>query len=254
MSDETGTFALKNTLNEIKNAYPTITNAFIFKNAKTLATDENTDKTTIHSAVDAFNAIIKRANAVDGIETLTIHSTNGKANITHINNLYLATITSEETDEKHVNTLTQVLVPIVLKLVVKIHPASLSEDIFALEEPEPAELSMEENTTTEPEPDALLPKPPVNQFIIDNLNGILAPQDTVRIDKAIIAQWKKLYPNKKIEKVDAETLNGKTTRCKFKPIKDSKNEGKGTIQIPEKIQLTLHTTKGELVMVKPVVK
>ncbi|MCJ7763111.1 hypothetical protein MUP38_06640 [Candidatus Bathyarchaeota archaeon] len=252
MSDEIITFALKNTLNEIKNTYPTITNAFIFKNSKILAADETTDEDTAHSTVDAFNAIIERANAVGGIETVTIHSTNGKANITRINNLYLTTITSEETDEKYVNTLTQVLVPIVLKLVAKIHPASLSEDIFALEEP--AESSMEETTTTEPEPDALLPKPPVNQFIIDNLNGILAPQDTVRIDKTVIAQWKKLYPNKKIEKVDAETLNGKTTRCKFKPIKDSKHEGKGIIQIPEKIQLTLQTTKGELVMIKPVVK
>jgi hypothetical protein len=63
-----------------------------------------------------------------------------------------------------------------------------------------------------------------------------------------------LYGDKKIEEVDVETLNGKTTRCKFKPIKDSKHEGKGVIQMPEKIQLTLQTTKGGLVMVKPVVE
>lgn len=254
MSDETGTFALKNTLNEIKNAYPTITNAFIFKNSKTITADGNTDNATMRSAVRALKAITKRANTVGGIENVTIHSTNGKANITHIHNFYLTTITSKETDEKNLNTLTQILVPIVLKLVVKIHPASLSEYIFALEEPESAELSIEENTETEPEPDALLPKPPVNQFIIDNLKGILAPQDTVRIEKAVIEQWKNLYPNKTIKEIDAETLKGKTTRCKFQPIKDSKQEGKGIIQIPEKIQLTLQTTKGELVMVKPVIK
>jgi hypothetical protein len=254
MSDETITFALKNTLNEIKNAYPTITNAFFFKNAKTVVADENTDEATVHSAVDAFNAIIECANAVGGIDSVTFHGANGKANLTRISNSYLTTITSKETDEKDINTLTKALVPIVLKLVAKIHPASLAENFYTLEDTEAAETPMEENAATELETDSLLPKPPVNQFIIENLSGILVSQDTVRIDKEVIEQWEKLYPNKRIEKVDAETLNGKTTRCKFKPIKDSKYEGKGIIQMPEKIQLTLQTKKGELVMVKPVIE
>jgi hypothetical protein len=254
MSDETSTFALKHTLNEIRNAYPNIKNAFIFKNSKTITADENTDTAPMRNAVRALNAITKHANTIGGIETVTIHSTNGKANITHIHTFYLTTITSKETDEKNLNTLTQTLLPIVLKLIVKIHPASLSEYIFTLEEPEPAELPIEENTETEPEPDAPLPKPPVSQFIIENLTGILAPQDTVRIDKAEIEQWKNLYPNKTIKEVDAEALNGKTTRCKIQPIKDSKQEGKGIIQIPEKIQVILQTKKGELVMIKPVIE
>ena len=260
MSDEIYTFALKNTLNEIKNACPTVSHAFIFtKDTKIIAADENTTDAAVHSAIDALNAIIERANTIGDIETVTFHSTNSQVNITRINNFYLTTITSKETDQNYVNTLTQVLVPIVLKLVAKIHPAPIGEDAFTIEKPEPTEPSekeppTEETNATEPEFESLLPKPPVNQLIIDNLNGILAPSDTVRIDNAVITQWKKLYPNKKIEKVDAETLNGKTTRCKFKPIKDSKYEGKGIIQIPEKIQLTLQTKKGELVMVKPVIE
>jgi hypothetical protein len=252
MSDETGTFALKNTLNEIRNAYPTISSAFFFKNAKNLAADDNTDDATAQNAATALNAIIKHANPLNGIETVTIQSSNGRVNITSISNLYLTTVTSEETDEQQLNTLTQILVPIVLKLIVKIHPASLASDIFALETTEPAELSEKEPQTAEP--DSQLPKPPVNQFIIDNLTGFLASHDTVRIEKAVIAEWKKLYPKKKIEKVDAETLNGKTTRCKFQPLKDSKHEGKGIIQIPEKIQQTLQAKKGGLVMIKPVIK
>jgi len=75
----------------------------------------------------------------------------------------------------------------------------------------------------------------------------------VRIDNQAILQWKELYGDKEITEVDVETLNGQTTRCKFKPIKDSKLEGKGIIQVPQKIQLTLQTSQGELVMVKPVV-
>ena len=114
------------------------------------------------------------------------------------------------------------------------------------------------NQFKNPEPEVnaepYLPEPPVTQFIVENLGGLLVPSDTVRIDNAVIAQWKELYGDKKIEEADLETLNGKTGRFKFKSIKDSKHEGKGIIQMPEKIQLTLETAKGELVMVKPVIE
>ncbi|MCK4313319.1 hypothetical protein KAW04_01005, partial [Candidatus Bathyarchaeota archaeon] len=57
----------------------------------------------------------------------------------------------------------------------------------------------------------------------------------------------------KIEEVEVETFDGKTSRCKVKPIKDSKYEGKGIIRMPEKIQLNLEIEKGELIRVKPAV-
>jgi predicted regulator of Ras-like GTPase activity (Roadblock/LC7/MglB family) len=269
MSNEVYAFALKNTLNEIKNACPDVSNTFIFKeDGKILAKDENTNEKTITKTVDAFGAITERADAIGGLKSITFHGANGRVNIACINDFYLTTIASKEADEKYVNTLTRVLVPTVLKLVEKIHPASIDNNTFTTEQPEP-----------EVNPEPLLPEPPVNQFIVENLGGLLVPSDTdvwkkhrifkgvvenlgglivpsdtVRIDGAVIVQWKDLYADKKIEEVDVETLNGKTTRCKFKPIKGSKYEGKGIIQMPEKIQLTLQTTKGELVMVKPVVE
>jgi hypothetical protein len=98
----------------------------------------------------------------------------------------------------------------------------------------------------------VLPEPPVTQVIVESLSGLLIKSDTVRIDNSVIARWNDLYGDKKIQEVDLEALDGKTTRCKFKPIKDSKYEGKGVIQMPEKIQLALGTSSGELVMVKPV--
>jgi predicted regulator of Ras-like GTPase activity (Roadblock/LC7/MglB family) len=244
MSNEVYAFALKNTLNEIKNVCPDVSKTFIFKeDGKILAKDENTDEETINRAVDAFNALTERANAIGGLESVTLHGANGRVNIACINDFYLTTIASKEADEKYVNTLTQVLVPTVLKLVEKIHPASIDNNTFTMEQPEP-----------EVNPEPLLPEPPVNQFIVENLGGLLVPSDTVRIDSAVIVQWKNLYGDNKIEEVDVEALNGKATRCKFKSIKGSKYEGKGIIQMPEKIQLTLQTTKGELVMVKPVVE
>jgi len=243
MSNEVYAFTLKNTLNEIKNVCPYISNTFIFKDGKILSKDENTDEETIKSTIDAFNVITERANAIGGLESVTFHGNKGRVSIACINDFYLTTIASKEADEKYVNTLTRVWVPTVLKLIEKTRPVSIDNDTFATEQLEP-----------EVKPEPLLPEPPVTQFIVENLKGLLVPSDTVRVNSAVIVQWKNLYADKKIEEVDLETLNGKTTRCNFKPIKGSKYEGKGIIQMPEKIQLSLQTTKGELVMVKPVVE
>ena len=207
------------------------------------------------------------------METVTIQGANGRVNIAYMNDFFLTTVLSKKADEKYVNTLTRVLIPTVIKLVEKIHPTSTDDEPLTVE-PQPAEdEAVEENadnvedddnepaeeetaTTETPEVDdePLLPEPPVTQFIVEKLGGLLSRSDTVRIDKAAITEWNDLYGDKKIEEVDVETINGKTTRCKFKPIKDSKYEGKGIIRMPGKIQLTLETTKGELVMVKPVVE
>ena len=273
MNNEVYTFALKNTLNEIKNVCPTVSNTFIFKEGKILANDKDTNEETATHTAQAFDAITERANALGGLETVTIQGANGRVNIACINDFYLTTVTSKEADEKYVNTLTRVLVPTVLKLVEKIHPGSIDDETLTTVNPEPTgdnedcekEQTMEETATIEPEPieeqpepevnaEPWLPEPPVTQFIVENLGGLLVPSDTVRIDNAVIAQWKELYGDKKIGEVDLDTLNGKTARFKFKPIKDSKQEGKGIIQMPEKIQLTLETAKGELVMVKPAIE
>jgi hypothetical protein len=100
----------------------------------------------------------------------------------------------------------------------------------------------------------LLPEPPVTQLIVEHLGGLLVPSDTVRVDEEVIEQWKELYGDKKIDEVEVEALNGKTTRCKFREIKKSKDAGRGLIKMPEKIQLALETTQGELVTVKPIVE
>jgi hypothetical protein len=104
------------------------------------------------------------------------------------------------------------------------------------------------------ESESLFLETPVNQFMVEKLSGLLAPSDVVRIDNTVIAHWNELYGKNKIQTVNIETLRMKTTQCKFKPIKDAKLAGKGIIQIPEKILLTLDASKDDLVMVKPVVQ
>ena len=275
MIDELCAFALKNTLNEIKNACPELSNAFIFgSNAQIIAKDENTDEKTATRAAAAFNALAEKTEATNGIESIIFQAATGHVNVDRVNGFYLATVTSKEGDEKYINALTRVAIPTVLKLMEKIHSAfpEYIDDLNFAEHESPEETRSnkkshdEENTeeTDEPtnrelmeqenETDPFLPDPPVTQFMIENLGGIRRRSDTVRIENALILQWRDLFGDKKIREVDVETLDGKTMRCKFKPIKDSKHEGKGIIQIPLKTQLILQTSKGELVMVKPVIE
>jgi len=292
MNNEVYALALKSTLQEIQNACPDVTSNFIFKDGKIIAQDKNTNEETTTQTIAPYDAIAERADILGGLETITIQSAEGKVNITTINDFHLTTVSSNEADEKYVNTLTRILIPIVIKLVEQIQPASTDNETITIDQTEPEEEDTteeivdeptfdetadddadtenyqpyepeEETATTEPyeetEPaeinyEPLLPEPPVTQLIVENLGGFRVPSDTVRVDTEVIAQWNELYSDKKIDEVEVEALNGKTTRCKFKPIKKSKDEGKGIIKMPEKIQLTLETAAGELVTVKPVVE
>jgi len=275
MIDELCAFALKNTLNEIKNACPELSNAFVFgSNAQIIAMDENTDEETAARAAAAFNTLAEKTEATNGIESIIFQAATGHVNVDRVNGFYLITVTSKEGDEKYVNALTRVAIPTVLKLVKRIHsafPEEIDDLNFAEHEfPEETrsdkkshdeEATEETDETTNPElieqeneAAPLLPDPPVTQFMIENLGGIRRHSDTVRIENALILQWKDQFGDKKIREVDVETLDGKTTRCKFKPIKDSKHEGKGIIQMAQKTQMILQASKGELVMVKPVIE
>jgi len=210
----------------------------------------------------------------------------------------LATVTSRETDEKFVNSLTRILIPTVVKLVDQIQPAIIRNDEptmaaelelveESIQEPmqEPVEYAYQEETvedSEQPEEEMqaveetvaeeliesvheaqdenveenglVLPEPPVTQVIVESLGRLQFKSDTVRIDNSIIGQWKDLYGDRIIEEVELDALNGKTIRCKFSPVKDSKYQGKGVIQIPDKIQVAMETSRGKLVMVKPVVE
>ena len=98
---------------------------------------------------------------------------------------------------------------------------------------------------------------PVLQVMVENLGGIgglLGNPDYVRVDSAVIANWKEMFGEKEIKEVTVEeTTFGKKIQCKLQPIKDSQLEGKGVTQIPEKLQQALQIKKGALVLIKPVV-
>lgn len=264
MDNEVYTFALRNALNEIRNVCPDITNTFIFKeDGEIIVGDENTSEKTMVNVVDSLDGIFEKADAIGGVECLTLECSNGRVNMSCLKDLYFVMVTSKKADPIYVNTVTRVLIPTVLRLLEKIYPAPLRSNLpltetksqppmEPIEETEPKKLkeTVEPETDTEP----LLSETPVNQLIVENLGGLLVPSDTVRIDSEILSQWETLYEGKKIEEVEIETFDGKSTRCKVKPIKDSKYNGKGTIQMPEKIQFALEIKKGELVRAKPIIE
>ena len=272
MDTEVYSFALKNALNGIQKICPDVKNTFIFReDGEIVAGDENTPEETIVRAIDALDGMLEKADVADGVEHIVFEGSKGRLNVSQINDLYLVTVTSNEADANYVNTVARVLVSTVLKSLEKINPAPLKDDSDRLhtepedsiikhaERPEEETVEMaetpehEEHLESKEKPESIVPEAPVNQFIVENIGGFLVSGDTVRIDNDILLQWKEMYEDRKIEEAKVETFGGKSTRCKLKSIKDSKYEGKGIIQIPEKVQNVLDIRKGELVKVKPVI-
>jgi predicted regulator of Ras-like GTPase activity (Roadblock/LC7/MglB family) len=274
MDNEVYSFALKTTLSEIQNICPEIKNAFIFKeDGEIIATDPQTSENTAVHVIDAFDGIFERTDSLGEVEGIIMEGAKGRITISSINDLYFATIASEKAEPGYVKTVTKVLLPTIFKLLDRIDPAQLEKPVRHSPEPEenhqyphfdkkerlseePEEKQNAENQTKptfEPEVNASLPEATANQFIVENRGGLLVPSDTVRVDNDLMSSWTDTYGNTKIEEVEIETFGGKTVQCKVRPIKDSKYEGKGIVQIPEKIQLLLEVKKGELIRVKPVI-
>jgi len=277
MEEDVYAIALQNALNEMRNNCPEIQHAFIFKDTgEIIAGDAETPQKVIVRVLDAFNGIFSRAKAIGGIEAVTLKCGGGTVALHSFGEHHLVMVTSANADLNYINTLTRVLIPTVLKLLEKISPTPLKNisTPSPLQTPKPTAIPtstppVEEKGTIEEHVEELpIEKPveeelktempsfevPATQLIVENIGGLLVPSDTVRIDNETLTQWENLFEGKKIEYVEIETFDGKTTKCKVKPIKDSKYFGKGIVQIPEKMQLTLEIKRGELVRVKPIIE
>jgi hypothetical protein len=276
MKKDMQAFALNTALDEIKKSCPDVSNTFIFTvGGNLLAKDDATDEKTAACAAKAITAVAKRADTLGGFETAAFYSDKNRVNVFREKDYYLTIVGSEESGGLNSASLARIVIPTALRLTEKIFSYA-KEEPFRIEKPKAEEETpshveeisqdvdeegittieselQEEQSEPEDELKQYLPDPPVTQFMVENIGGLLAGSDTVRIDSSVMQQWKDLFGERKIEEVDVETLNGHTLRCKFKPIKDSKHEGKGIIQLPQKIQRQLQTSKGDLVMVKPAI-
>lgn len=270
MDNDVYSFALRKSLNEITDACPDIQSIFMFKkDGDIIGGKGKTQEEAAVRTVEALNNVLEKAEDLGGVQSIILEANKGRVNVSRMNDFYLVTVVPEKADMKYINILTNVLVPTVLRLLEEINPALNRESPSEPENEEPkvkpAIKPIEESTEetvekhqeherSEASPERIHPEPQVNQFIVENVGGLFASADTVRIDGDTISQWTELYEDERIEEATIETFGGKSVRCKLKPIKDSKYEGKGIIQIPEKIQQALEASKGELVRVKPVIE
>lgn len=257
--------ALQPIVAEFKNICPDITNAYVFdKEGKTVATSEKASKEQNQNAIAELNKITQ-AQCIGGIENLTIQGTHRQLSITAMNKLYLATVTSKTADQKVIKALSQTIVPTVVNLVDELSEPCAEDQLLKkpkLENRETAKpvLSIEKPKTVKPlaKPQATStltsknsPKASVHQLMVEKIGGLFVPSDIVRIDDEIISKWSQHCEGKAITMVTVETFEGKTTTCKLKEIKNA--NGKGIIQVPEKILQALQASNGKLVKVKPVV-
>jgi hypothetical protein len=274
MDNEFLSFALKNTLDEMQKVCPDIKTAFaIDGNRELIARGASTPENGLVRAIELIRGVLEKAEALGGADDLNIKGMDGRVNVSRMDEIYIVTVASKNADLKYVDTIVHVLFPTVLGVLEKLGPASAIRNPPELEsEPEmaavqeaeqsiepaveetKAEMPKEEESERKQEAENNLPEPQVNQFIVEDIKGLLTPSDTVRIDNSIIEQWKELYEGKSIEEADLETFAGKSLRCKVKSIKDGKLEGQGKIQIPGKLQDVLDIKKGELVRVKPAIE
>jgi len=228
--------ALNNAITEINKAYPDIKNSFIFtKNGTTLTGDQETDQQTINSIQESFENLKEKAKTIGNLESFTITTKDGELTLSNIKDMHLLLATSKNADKNHIHSITQVIIPTILKTMETLAPI---------------------------QPQITPPK----QLIVDTLTGFFAG-DSVQIDTEIVKDWTKNSDDPRvrvkaaltgeqstpenIDQVKIETFGGNSTLCKVKEINDQNMKGKNMIRIPEKLCKTLEINKGDLVKVEP---
>ena len=68
--------------------------------------------------------------------------------------------------------------------------------------------------------------------------------DTAFIDSALVVQWAEMYGDQPIKRITLEAPStGKTTKCKFQPLKGTKYENRGIIKLSDRIHNALNVTE-----------
>ncbi len=129
--------ALKNTIDEIKNICPEVSETFVFKDSDIIAKTDSSSMKTLDQAILAFNSIEKEAKTVCGLKSIRIEGKKGKINLTSMEKFNFATVLTNKADEKYVNSLTRVLVPTVTKLVDNIQQNLPKSEVENKTLPEP---------------------------------------------------------------------------------------------------------------------
>jgi predicted regulator of Ras-like GTPase activity (Roadblock/LC7/MglB family) len=235
--------AINNALTEIKKAYPAITNSFIFTNkGSILSHDTEMDETKLKTILESFEPLKEKTKSIGDFKNLIINGKNGKITLTSIDNMYLGLTTTEQAEESQIHFITNAIIPPLIKTLNTFTSPNISENSPSDSSPK----TPEKVPTKIPEkiPDHLQ-TPFTKTLIVDPFGGFFN-SNSVQIDEELIENWKKSNNfDDDIDKIKIETLDGNSSVCKLKKIKNKKSREKNRVRIPEKICKKLQLQKGD---------
>jgi hypothetical protein len=260
MSGEVNAAVLSNVLNEYGKVCPDTYHIFLLSaNDKVLASDQNTTSEDAERVAHGFATLKRYARFMGEVEMLRLDGDKRWLSIARVEDCYVANVVQPGADEKKLNALTRVLIPAALKLA-RLMDAQLTEKAEGQAQKPPSEEVDESSQKQSEEVSDLSParvELPEYQFMVEpvrGIRGLIGLSDTVYVDSATVTRWNSLYAEKKAAWVIVKTLKGKAVRCRYKPMRNPAVDGKGLINIPEKILTVLDAKKGDLVTVKPVIE
>lgn len=254
MTDETRSFALETTLNEIRNACPNIQASFLLdKEANIIARDSETSEADVEQISELLDAMLEKADAIGGLDALVIEGSKGNVHLSSIEDMYLTLVAPKKTDMENLQTIPRVLIPTVIKILDTL-PTSPKRPIPKIPVTEPEKMEEdepEEEDEIDEETSDIENELSSTQLIVESYSGLWVRGDTVQISKQVAETLQDALHGKEVDLVEVETFNGRSSQFKVKTLDDSKIEGR-IIRIPEKGCHTLKVKKGELVRVKPI--
>ncbi|UCD96852.1 MAG: roadblock/LC7 domain-containing protein [Candidatus Bathyarchaeota archaeon] len=261
MTDETRSFALETTLNEVRNACPDVQAAFLLdKEANIIARDEETSEAAIEQMSELLNVMLEKAEAIGGLEELVIEGSKSNIHLSSIEDMYLTLVAPKKADIENLQTIPRVLIPTVIKVLDNL-PTSprrplpkipfTKPETVEIEEPDEAADEVDNDVFEDEVVDHENEAASSTQLIVESYSGLWVRGDTVQISRQVTEAWEDALQGQEVELVEVETFSGRSDRFKVKLLEDSKMEGR-IIRIPEKGCQTLKVKKGELVRVKPV--
>lgn len=254
LTDETRSFALETTLNEIRNACPNIQASFLLdKEANIIARDSETSEADVEQISELLDAMLEKADAIGGLNALVIEGSKGNVHLSSIEDMYLTLVAPKKTDMENLQTIPRVLIPTVIKILDTL-PTSPKRPIPKIPVTEPEKMEEdepEEEDEIDEETSDIENELSSTQLIVESYSGLWVRGDTVQISKQVAETLQDALHGKEVDLVEVETFNGRSSQFKVKTLDDSKIEGR-IIRIPEKGCHTLKVEKGELVRVKPI--
>jgi hypothetical protein len=126
IDDGTYALALQNALAELRGVSSEVQTSFILDaKANLIAGDTEILNVGVEKAVTSLQGIMEKADSIGGLHSLVVESSKGFVHISSISDMYLAFVTSKKADIKYLQTLANVLIPTITKLLDIINPTPL---------------------------------------------------------------------------------------------------------------------------------